>query len=63
LTDKYRFLVLHNGINHLKVIEKNILTLQAKYMQLQCAVNYTASDHSFVTKQQWTTSNQEQVVN
>jgi hypothetical protein len=32
-------------------------------MQLQRAVNSIASDHNFVPKQQWTTSNQEQVVN
>jgi len=57
LTKKYRFLFLLNGINHLKVIEKDIFTLQAKSMQLQCAVNSTARDHNFVTKQQWTTSN------
>jgi hypothetical protein len=63
LTEKYQFLVLLNGINHLKVTEKNIFTLQAKYMQLQCAVKSTARDHNFVTKQQWTTSNQEQVIN
>jgi hypothetical protein len=32
-------------------------------MQLLCAVNSTAREHNFVTKQQWTTSNQDQVVN
>jgi hypothetical protein len=63
LTEKYWFLFLHNGINHLKVTEKDIFTLQAKYMQLQCAANSTTRDHNFVTKQRWTTYNQEQVVN
>jgi len=63
LTEKYRVLFIHNGINHFKVTEKDIFTLQARYMQLQCAVNSTARDHNFVMKQQWTTSNQEQVVN
>ena len=63
MTEKYRFLSLHDGINHLKVTEKDIFTLQAKYMQLQCAVNSTARDHNFGTKPKWTTSNQEKVLN
>jgi hypothetical protein len=32
-------------------------------MQQRRAVNSIARDHNFVTKQQWTTSNQEQVEN